>query len=156
RQGVNKAYLKIHENRADLDLFKQTASAYLKNLSEAEGTDEDERHRKTYLRDFLKEAFYQKEDRLVNTSKDVDLSIYSGKTTSSTVEVLVETKLPGNRSEMITKDNLDAKSFYQILIAKKENPDADTSDLEAEIDQLVYKLYGLTDEEITIVEESVE
>ena len=40
----------------------------------------------------------------------------------------------------------------RILAAKKEDPNADTSALEAEIDQLVYKLYGLTEEEIAIVE----
>lgn len=41
-----------------------------------------------------------------------------------------------------------------ILSLKKENPYADTSALEAEIDQLVYQLYGLTDEEIAIIENS--
>jgi hypothetical protein len=41
----------------------------------------------------------------------------------------------------------------KILEAKKENPEADTSHWESEIDQLVYKLYDLTDEEIKIVEE---
>lgn len=40
----------------------------------------------------------------------------------------------------------------QILAAKKQNPNADTSALEAKIDQLVYKLYGLTEEEIAVVE----
>jgi hypothetical protein len=40
----------------------------------------------------------------------------------------------------------------RILAAKKADPAADTSALEAEIDQLVYKLYGLTDEEIAVVE----
>jgi hypothetical protein len=39
-----------------------------------------------------------------------------------------------------------------ILAAKKANPTADTSAWEAEIDNLVYKLYGLTEEEIRIVE----
>ncbi len=39
-----------------------------------------------------------------------------------------------------------------ILALKKENPAADVSALEAEIDRLVYKLYGLTDEEVKIVE----
>ncbi|MEP6262523.1 MAG: TaqI-like C-terminal specificity domain-containing protein [Gillisia sp.] len=39
-----------------------------------------------------------------------------------------------------------------ILKLKKENPAADTSSLEAEIDQLVYRLYGLSEEEIGIVE----
>ncbi len=43
----------------------------------------------------------------------------------------------------------------QILALKKADPEADTSALEAEIDQMVYKLYGLTKEEIKIVEESV-
>ena len=40
----------------------------------------------------------------------------------------------------------------QILAAKKENPDADVSALETKIDQLVYKLYNLTDEEIRIID----
>lgn len=40
----------------------------------------------------------------------------------------------------------------QILSLKKSNPSADTSALEKEIDQMVYKLYGLTEEEIRIVE----
>ncbi|MBE9235224.1 class I SAM-dependent DNA methyltransferase [Anabaena aphanizomenioides LEGE 00250] len=41
---------------------------------------------------------------------------------------------------------------YQILTAKKADPNADTSALEAEIDQMVYQLYELTPEEIKIIE----
>ena len=44
----------------------------------------------------------------------------------------------------------------RILAAKKEDPKADTTALEAEIDQLVYQLYGLTDEEIAIIEKANE
>jgi hypothetical protein len=40
----------------------------------------------------------------------------------------------------------------EILHVKKENPKADTSELEATIDELVYKLYDLTENEIAIVE----
>jgi len=40
----------------------------------------------------------------------------------------------------------------KILNLKKETPDADTCGLEAEIDQLVYQLYDLTQEEIEIIE----
>ena len=40
----------------------------------------------------------------------------------------------------------------KILDAKDTNPDADVSKLEKEIDQIVYLLYDLTDEEIAIVE----
>lgn len=39
-----------------------------------------------------------------------------------------------------------------ILKAKAANPKADTTEQEAEIDQLVYDLYGLTKEEIQIIE----
>jgi hypothetical protein len=42
----------------------------------------------------------------------------------------------------------------QIIDIKGKNPTADTSNLEREIDQLVYALYGLTPEEIAIVEGS--
>jgi hypothetical protein len=40
----------------------------------------------------------------------------------------------------------------QILSLKKDNPEADTSALEREIDLMVYALYGLSEEEIGIVE----
>jgi|GEM_PF-1081104 len=63
--------------------------------------------------------------------------------------------------------NTDRRSFVNswshsrmvfLLAAKAKNtltgtrPQADTSQLEREIDQLVYQLYGLTEEEIRIVE----
>ena len=43
----------------------------------------------------------------------------------------------------------------EILQAKTSDPDTDTSNLEWEIDRLVYDLYGLTDEEDTVVERSL-
>jgi len=44
------------------------------------------------------------------------------------------------------------KSVDKILTLKKQNQKADTSELEATIDAMVYKLYDLSDEEIKIVE----
>ena len=41
----------------------------------------------------------------------------------------------------------------QIIEVKLTNSKADTSELEAEIDRLVYQVYGLTDEEIAVVED---
>ena len=43
----------------------------------------------------------------------------------------------------------------RILKAKDASPAADTTELEEQIDRLVYDLYGLTDEEITAVERSL-
>jgi len=41
-----------------------------------------------------------------------------------------------------------------ILGAKKKNPEANTMDFEHAIDEIVYELYGLTKDEIKIVEEA--
>ena len=47
---------------------------------------------------------------------------------------------------------LISKIVNQILTIKRTTPDADVSELEKRIDQIVYLLYGLTPEEIAIVE----
>jgi hypothetical protein len=54
-----------------------------------------------------------------------------------------------------TKSKIMEQKFDQILTAKQDCPDADTLELEAEFDRLVYELYGLSEEEIAIVEGSV-
>jgi type II restriction/modification system DNA methylase subunit YeeA len=57
----------------------------------------------------------------------------------------------------ITKENQPiadqiVQKVDQILSIKKQNPFTKTSNLEHQIDQLVYKLYNLTEEEIKIIE----
>lgn len=54
-------------------------------------------------------------------------------------------KMPSDKTVIVDAVN-------HILGVKKDNPSADTSALESEIDRLVYHLYGLTDEEVRIVE----
>lgn len=53
-----------------------------------------------------------------------------------------------------TRNSKIASLVKQIINLKKENPEADTSTLENEIDNLVYDLYNLTEEERAIVENS--
>jgi len=55
---------------------------------------------------------------------------------------------------LIIKEHKNAPA-NQNLTVNKENPEADTSKPEAEIDRLVYEHYGLSEEEIVIVEGSV-
>lgn len=53
------------------------------------------------------------------------------------------------------EENEELESLVdQVLAAKKQNSEADTTELESEIDQLVYELYGLSEEEIGVVEGS--
>jgi hypothetical protein len=69
--------------------------------------------------------------------------------TTFTKEMINDLPLP--KIESKDKDDLVAL-VDKILAAKRANPQADTSAWEREIDQLVYQLYGLTEEEIKIVE----
>jgi len=55
-------------------------------------------------------------------------------------------------SQPLPKETAIISLVDQILEAKKHDPKADTISLEKQIDELVYALYGLTDEEIQIVE----
>jgi hypothetical protein len=54
----------------------------------------------------------------------------------------------------VTKEdeNRITEKVKEVISLKKEDPSADTSALEAEIDRLVYDLYGLTEEEVRVVE----
>lgn len=60
-------------------------------------------------------------------------------------------KIPIAYATQIQQDEIVVK-VDEILKTKQTNPSADTSALESEIDRLVYQLYGLTGEEIAIVE----
>lgn len=113
RQGINKAYLKVNVKQGDLNTFKDEATTYLNNLKQAQG--ESEEHFKGYLKDFLQDAFYSNEEKLVNTSDRIDLAIYSGKSKSTTVDVIIEAKRPDNKAEMISKDKLNQKAFQEAL-----------------------------------------
>ncbi|MFM6267344.1 MAG: Eco57I restriction-modification methylase domain-containing protein, partial [Dolichospermum sp.] len=53
-----------------------------------------------------------------------------------------------------TQDACVTRNVDKILEIKRQNPKADTTKLEREIDEIVYKLYDLTEEEIQIIEES--
>ena len=65
-------------------------------------------------------------------------------------EPILSIPLPKNVSEIQQQPIITLVD--QILAAKKANPQADTSDLEHQIDQLVYKLYDLTLAEIETIE----
>jgi hypothetical protein len=62
-------------------------------------------------------------------------------------------KLPMKRTDTKQMESI-IRIVGQILQAKKRDRGAETTGLEREIDRLVYHLYGLTNDEIKIVEES--
>lgn len=71
-------------------------------------------------------------------------------------KVVFQKILIANCKKLPIKKPESQKSFVnlvdKILAVKSKNPETDTSALEKQIDELVYKLYDLTEEEIKIVE----
>ena len=58
--------------------------------------------------------------------------------------------LPLIKADVATTQKIESK-VDEIIAIKKTNPKADTKALEAEIDKIIFDLYGLTDEEIKVV-----
>jgi len=77
----------------------------------------------------------------------------STKTVFSEIQANTVGKLPIPAVPTETQRSL-VKLVDSILAAKRANPQADTSALESQIDEMVYELYGLTAEEIAVVEGS--
>ncbi|MGM0579756.1 MAG: DUF7149 domain-containing protein [Bacteroidota bacterium] len=108
----------------------------------------------------------------ISRTKDFDISFVFGLINSSTLKFYWKLKFHDGKSlfPKVKKSQLIQipirnisindqtkviKLVKQILSIKKHDPTADTTSLEQEIDQMVYELYGLTEEEIKIVEGGV-
>ena len=73
--------------------------------------------------------------------------------------VFPQVKLEKLRPLPIVVNKKDVQQMIEAIVKdiisiKRDNPDKDTTALESKIDALVYQLYGLTEEEIKIVEQS--
>jgi len=111
RKSLNKAYLKVKPLRSEIELFKKNLTGLLDGLDEAES----EEHVKNDLGDFLKNTFYHPRF-YINTKDRADLVIHNGPDSKSFAGVLIEAKKPSNKTEMIGQDNLNAKSFYELIL----------------------------------------
>uniref|UniRef100_UPI00286A23FF Eco57I restriction-modification methylase domain-containing protein n=1 Tax=Flavobacterium sp. TaxID=239 RepID=UPI00286A23FF len=83
------------------------------------------------------------------------LNFYFQYLNPETGEALAEVKKE-TEEKLLIKKAKDQKPFItlvdKILSAKEKDPKADTSKLEKQLDEMVYKLYELTEEEIAIIE----
>jgi len=77
--------------------------------------------------------------------------VFKCKSTNSNVNGYEVDELPVPKYIDETKQRYIEKLVDNILAVKKKSPQADTSDLETKIDQMVYKLYDLNEEEKAIV-----
>ncbi|MDD2413270.1 MAG: Eco57I restriction-modification methylase domain-containing protein [Bacteroidales bacterium] len=111
RKALNKAFLKVKPNRTEIEHFKANLIQLLDRINDAES----EEFHKNLLIDFLKKTYYDP-NHFVNTKGRNDLVIHNGDKANSSVGVIVETKKPGNKSEMVTTDKLNAKAFQELVL----------------------------------------
>ena len=111
RKALNKAYLKVSTKRLDIECFKTNLIQLLYRINE---TESEEFH-KNLVSDFLKKTYYES-NYFINTKGRNDLVIHNGNSAESTVGVIVEAKKPKNTAEMISKENINAKAFQELVL----------------------------------------
>lgn len=111
RKALNKAYLKVKPNRTEIELFKANFNRLIDQIDEKES----EEFHKNLISDFLKDTYY-KQNHFINTKGRNDLVIHNGQDAKSSVGVIIEAKKFENKSEMISKNNLNAKAFQELVL----------------------------------------
>ncbi|MEZ4527399.1 MAG: TaqI-like C-terminal specificity domain-containing protein [Desulfobacterales bacterium] len=111
RKSVNKAFLKQKTGRKDMEIFKAAFGSLLKRID----PKESEEFHKNLVSDFLKKTWYDP-NHFINTKGRNDLVIHTGKNAESPVGVILETKKPGNKSEMPASENINVKAFQELVL----------------------------------------
>lgn len=111
RKALNKAFLKLKPNRSEIEIFKTNLIQLLDRINDKES----EEFHKFLIVDFLKKTYYEP-NHFINTKGRTDLVIHNGNNASSTVGVIVETKKPTNKSEMLTQEKINVKAFQEMVL----------------------------------------
>jgi hypothetical protein len=113
KQALNKAFIKVRPERAAIELFKSNFITLLDAIKGNQG--ETEEFLKNLVSDFLKNTWYSPH-YFINTSGRIDLVIHTGRDTANPVGVIIEAKKPGNKNEMISRENINGKAIQELLL----------------------------------------
>jgi hypothetical protein len=111
RKALNKAFLKLKPNRSEIEIFKTNLIQLLDRINDKES----EEFHKNLVTDFLKKTYYEP-NHYINTKGRTDLVIHNGNSASSSVGVIIETKKPTNKSEMLSQEKLNVKAFQELVL----------------------------------------
>jgi adenine-specific DNA-methyltransferase len=109
RKALNKAFLKVKPNRTEIERFKTNLTQLLDRTNDLES----EEFHKNLVIDFLKKTYYDP-NHFINTKGRNDLVIHNGDKAKSSVGVILETKKPTNKSEMVSIEKLNRKAFQEL------------------------------------------
>lgn len=99
-----RSLLTFKPNVDNFATFQESLDAFLSTIN----PNETEEHNKNLIRDFFKQIGYDE----TNTYERIDLAIF----TNNIPQVLIETKSPTNKTEMVEISNLHKKSFYELVL----------------------------------------
>jgi hypothetical protein len=111
RKALNKAFLKLKPNRSEIEIFKTNLIQLLDRINDKES----EEFHKNLIIDFLKKTYFEP-NHFINTKGRTDLVIHNGNNASSTVGVIIETKKPTNKSEMLSQEKINVKAFQEMVL----------------------------------------
>jgi len=111
RKSLNKAFLKLSPLKQDIDSFKE----HFANLITKMNPGESEEFHKNLISEFLKRTYYHPQ-YFINTKGWNDLVIHNGADAKHSVGVIIETKKPGNKSEMPSCDNINKKALHETVL----------------------------------------
>lgn len=91
--------------------FKLTLSSYIKAIRTAVSNNENEEHIKNIINDFLRMTFYNDKKFSINTDGYIDSAIKE----NGKLLAIIEAKLPLNKNEMVTVDNMNKKALWEAV-----------------------------------------
>lgn len=110
-ESLEKGYRLQPTAREQIEQFKTHFTQLLGHINEKES----EENVKDHLMDFLKGVYYGGAHVVAPKGK-TDFVIHLGKDATTKAGVLFEVKRPANKGEMITRQNLNAKAFHELLL----------------------------------------
>ncbi|TYP94859.1 Type II restriction/modification system, DNA methylase subunit YeeA [Fodinibius salinus] len=141
RKAVDNAFLQETITETEFESFRQRLLKLLNQADDAVEDGESEEHLKGLIKPFLNNTNFE-EKYYINTKKDQDLAIYNGESKKSDVGVIIEAKRPSNRSQMITKEDVNKKGFQQsIFYYLRERIDNGNEDIKYVIVTDVYNWF---------------
>lgn len=110
KESMNKNVQAIMPQEDEKEEFEKKLITYLETLQNKQ--NESEEHQKNLISDFLKSLLPK---NFINTSNRIDLAIYNGQDSTSSLGVIIETKRLNNVNEMMRTDNINTKAFQEAV-----------------------------------------
>lgn len=110
KESMNKNVQAIMPQEDEKQAFETKLVSFLETLQAKQS--ESEEYQKNLISDFLKSLLPK---NFINTSNRIDLAIYNGQDSTSTLGVIIEAKRLNNTSEMMTTANINAKAFQETV-----------------------------------------